>query len=162
MDVLFEILDYCSQNSRRGGHSWWSGGHPRWRMWLWRIAISPSFPNLLYSVCRSYRGRSFFLGGGGTSAVKDGIDLNTLRPLLHIDCSSGILLSSIVSLWLKNYFSLCGNIFSCIWIVEGSSKQEKAQGWLVRLWKSSIRILLVGNLFLKRDDRLQKKKPHCL
>ena len=94
-----------------------------------RITISPLFPNLLYTVCRSWSiasplrlpdiflklcssldnagGRSFS-GGGGTSAVKDGIDLNTLRPLLHIqDCSSGILLSSRVSLWLKNYFSSC-------------------------------------------------------
>ena len=34
VDVFFEILDYCSQNSRRGGHSWWSGGHRRWRRWL--------------------------------------------------------------------------------------------------------------------------------
>ena len=68
-------------------------------------------------------------GGGGTTAVNDGIDHNRLRPQLHAqDCSSGILLSSRVSLSLKNYFSLCENIFLCIIVVEGTLKQEKVQG----------------------------------
>ena len=47
-------------------------------------------------------GEVFLLGGGEggeASAVKDGIDHNRLRPQLHAqDCSSGILLSSRVSL----------------------------------------------------------------
>ena len=67
-------------------------------------------------------------GEGGLSAVNDGIDHNRLRPQLHAqDCSSGILLSSRVSLSLKNYFSLCENIFLCIIVVEGTLKQEKVQ-----------------------------------
>ena len=67
-------------------------------------------------------------GGRGLSAVNDGIDHNRLRPQLHAqDCSSGILLSSRVSLSLKNYFSLCENIFLCIIVVEGTLKQEKVQ-----------------------------------
>ena len=42
-------------------------------------------------------------GGGGKSAVNDGIDHNRLRPQLHAqDCSSGILLSSRVSVSRKH------------------------------------------------------------
>ena len=118
-----------------------------------RIAISPSFPNLLFTVCRSSIARPLSLfdiflnyalkcgrrsfsfgrglgggGGGWLSAVNDGIDHNRLRPKLHAqDCSSGILLSSRVSLSLKNYFSLYENIFLCIIVVEGTLKQEKVQ-----------------------------------
>lgn len=88
-----------------------------------RIVISHSFPNLLFTVCRSSIARPLSLldtflnyalqcgrrsfsfgrglggGGRGESAVNYGIDHNRLRRQLHAqDCSSRILLSSSVSL----------------------------------------------------------------
>ena len=89
-----------------------------------KVVVQGSFPNLLYTVCRSSIASPLGLldiffklcssldnadsevfllegggGGGEASAVKDGIDHNRLRPQLHAqDCNSRILLSSRVSL----------------------------------------------------------------
>ena len=100
-----------------------------------RIAISPSFPYLLYTVCRSSNvsplpdtfSTLFSLGIISTakfffykSAVKDGADLainRTSCPQLHVqDRRSRRTTITFVKCQSvsKNYFSLCKNIFYCI------------------------------------------------
>ena len=58
LDVFFEVLDHCSQNSCRVGHLYgWRSSEMKTVVLIGaRIATdrSPSFPNLLYTVCRSF------------------------------------------------------------------------------------------------------------
>ena len=145
-----------------------------------RIAISPLFPNLLYTVCRSSNasplpdnfqpGSSLGNADGQVflwmSAVKDGTDLNTSRPQLHAqECSSQLLFSWRVNPWLVNYFSLCKNIFSWILCVEDFWKTRKSTKMLVHLWKGSIRMQvenLFSDKFFKQCDRVDKTKKLSL
>ena len=95
------------------------------------IAISPSFLNLLFAVCRSSNVNPFpdtfltlfFLRDNFDEkvfllkcSVKDTADLKNVHHVLSctyktIVLDGQLLLSSRVNMRLKNYFSLCKNIF---------------------------------------------------